>query len=249
MEKREPLCPVGTCLCVCSLLSRIQLFATPQTVAHKVPLFMEFSRQENWSGLSFPSPGDLADPRIKTESPTQLSDSLPSESHQEAPCCWRECQLVQILRKTVWRFLKKLELSYNPTVPLVFTQRKQNHYLENISALQRSKKHFLQLASHGNKRSLRECFFFLMWHVYNWILFNNKKKEILPFVTTWIILSEVRQRKTYTNTVWSHLQMDSEKRKKKKMKPKPQITEKKLMAARGSGWNVWRRPKATNFQL
>ena len=80
---------------------------------------------------------------------------------REAPCCWRECQLVQILRKTVWRFLKKLklELSYNPTVPLVFTQRKQNHYFENISALQCSKKHFLQLASHGNKRSLREFFF------------------------------------------------------------------------------------------
>ena len=85
MEKREPLCPVGACLCVCSLLSRIQVFATPQTVAHKVPLFTEFSRQENWSGLSFPSPGDLADPRIRTESPTQLLDSLPSESHQGSP--------------------------------------------------------------------------------------------------------------------------------------------------------------------
>ena len=70
---------------VCSLLSRIHLFATPQTVAHKVPLVMEFSKQENWSGLSFPSPGDLADPGIETKSPTQLSDSLPSESHQGSP--------------------------------------------------------------------------------------------------------------------------------------------------------------------
>ena len=37
------------------LLSRVQLFATPQTVDHQVPLSMEFSRQEYWSGLPFPS--------------------------------------------------------------------------------------------------------------------------------------------------------------------------------------------------
>ena len=42
--------------------------ATPWTVAHQDPLFMEFSRQENWSGLPFPSPGDLTNPGIKTAS-------------------------------------------------------------------------------------------------------------------------------------------------------------------------------------
>ena len=40
-------------------LSRAPLFATPQTVAHQAPPSMEFSRQEDWSGLPFPSPGDL----------------------------------------------------------------------------------------------------------------------------------------------------------------------------------------------
>ena len=40
-------------------LSHIRLFATPWTVAHQAPPSMEFSRQEYWSGLPFPSPGDL----------------------------------------------------------------------------------------------------------------------------------------------------------------------------------------------
>ena len=41
---------------------------TPWTVAHKAPLFMEFSRQEYWSGLPFPSPEDLPDPGIEPRS-------------------------------------------------------------------------------------------------------------------------------------------------------------------------------------
>ena len=47
------------------LLSRVQLFETPWTVAHQAPLSMGFSRQEHWSGLPFPSPGDLPDPGIE----------------------------------------------------------------------------------------------------------------------------------------------------------------------------------------
>ena len=44
-------------------------FATPWTVAHQAPLSMGFSRQEYWSGLPFPSPGDLPDTGIKPVSP------------------------------------------------------------------------------------------------------------------------------------------------------------------------------------
>ena len=51
-------------------LSRVRLFVTPQTVAHQDPPSMGFSRHEYWSGLPFPSPGDLPDPRIKPRSPT-----------------------------------------------------------------------------------------------------------------------------------------------------------------------------------
>ena len=49
-------------------------------VAHQAPLSMEFSRQEYWSGLPCPSPGDLPDPGIEPGSPTLQADSLPSES-------------------------------------------------------------------------------------------------------------------------------------------------------------------------
>ena len=51
-------------------LSHVQLFATPWTVAYQVPLSVGFSRQEFWSGLPFPSPGDLPDPGIEPGSPT-----------------------------------------------------------------------------------------------------------------------------------------------------------------------------------
>ena len=49
-------------------LSCVRLFATPRTVAHQVPLSMEFYRQEYYSKLPFPTPGDLPDPGIKSTS-------------------------------------------------------------------------------------------------------------------------------------------------------------------------------------
>ena len=61
------------------LLSRVQLFAIPWTVANQAPPSMEFSRQEYWSELPFPSPGDLPDPGIEPGSPTLQADALPSE--------------------------------------------------------------------------------------------------------------------------------------------------------------------------
>ena len=51
------------------LLSHVQLFATPWTIAHQAHLSMEFSRQEYWSGLPFPPPGDLPDPGVEPTSP------------------------------------------------------------------------------------------------------------------------------------------------------------------------------------
>ena len=60
-------------------LSRVQLFATPWTVAYQAPLSMAFSRQEYWSGLPFPSPGDLPTPRIEPEIPALQADALISE--------------------------------------------------------------------------------------------------------------------------------------------------------------------------
>ena len=60
-------------------LSRVRLFATPWTVAYQAPPSMGFSGQEYWSGLPFPSPGDLPDPGIKPWSPAFQADTLTSE--------------------------------------------------------------------------------------------------------------------------------------------------------------------------
>ena len=60
-------------------LSSVWLFAAPWTVAHQAPLSMGFSRQEYWSGLPFPSPGDLPDPGIEPRSPELQADALTSE--------------------------------------------------------------------------------------------------------------------------------------------------------------------------
>ena len=60
-------------------LSRVRLLATLWTVALQAPLSMGFSRQEYWSGLPFPSPGDLPNPGIKPGSPALQADALSSE--------------------------------------------------------------------------------------------------------------------------------------------------------------------------
>ena len=52
---------------------------TPWTVAHQDPLSMGFSRPEYWSGLPFPSPGDLPNPGIEPRSPALQADALTSE--------------------------------------------------------------------------------------------------------------------------------------------------------------------------
>ena len=51
------------------LLSRVQLFVIPWTAAHQAPLSMEFSRQEYWSRLPFPTPGDFTNLEIELKSP------------------------------------------------------------------------------------------------------------------------------------------------------------------------------------
>ena len=60
-------------------LSPVRLFATPWTVAYQAPLSLGFSRQEYWSGLPFPSPGNLPDPGIEPGSPALQADALTSE--------------------------------------------------------------------------------------------------------------------------------------------------------------------------
>ena len=65
-------------VCAVWLLSRVRLFVTPWTAARQAPLSMGFFRQEHWSGLPFPSPGEFSDPEIKPESLALEADSLPT---------------------------------------------------------------------------------------------------------------------------------------------------------------------------
>ena len=60
-------------------LSRVRLYVTPWTVARLAPLAMEFSRQEYWSELPFPSPGHFPNPGIEPGSPTLQADPSPTE--------------------------------------------------------------------------------------------------------------------------------------------------------------------------
>ena len=60
-------------------LSHVQLLVTPWTVAYQAPLSMGFSRQDNWNGLPFLSPGDLPNPVTEPRSPALQTHALPSE--------------------------------------------------------------------------------------------------------------------------------------------------------------------------
>ena len=72
---------VCVCVCVCVCVSRSVMSdsATPQIVACQASLSMEFSRQEYWSELPFPSPEELPNPGIKSRSSASQADSLPFE--------------------------------------------------------------------------------------------------------------------------------------------------------------------------
>ena len=110
------------------MFNHIRLFATHGLfIALQVPLSTEFSRQEYWSGLPFPTPGHFSDPGSKPGSPAWQADSLslchlgsPGEKGTFLHCRW-EYKLVQPRWITIWRFLQKLkiELPYAPAIPLL----------------------------------------------------------------------------------------------------------------------------------
>ena len=83
-------------------LSHVQLFATPWTVAYQGPLSMGFSRQQYWSGLPFPSPGDLPDPGIEARFPALRADALPPEPPGKPGCPGFKSQLAHLLAVCPW---------------------------------------------------------------------------------------------------------------------------------------------------
>ena len=88
-------------------LSCVRLFVTPWTVAYQAPPSMGFSRQWYWSGLPFPSLGDLPNPEIKPGSPALQTDPLPSEP-SGSPIYY---MLYKIIGAFLHKYLIQLDLS------------------------------------------------------------------------------------------------------------------------------------------
>ena len=80
-------------------LSRVQLFETPRTVAHQVSLCMRFSRQEYWSGLTFPPPGNIPDPDIEPASPALAGELFTTEQPGKLKCFFKTALSVGLWRK------------------------------------------------------------------------------------------------------------------------------------------------------
>ena len=103
--------------CVLNHVSHVPLFATLWTIALQAPLSTEFSRQEYWTGLPCPPPGDLADPGIEPTSP--VAPALQVDSlHQESPCVFLQCpilsfQLQILLHGIAWN--DSVSYTHTPT--------------------------------------------------------------------------------------------------------------------------------------
>ena len=91
------------------LLGHVWLFVTPWTVAYQAPWTMGFTRQEYWSGLPWPSPGDLPDPGIEPGSSALQPDTLPSEPPGKP---WETYRLLFIYNRTLKIRLQQSGLSW-----------------------------------------------------------------------------------------------------------------------------------------
>ena len=104
-------------------LRRVWLFVTPWTVAHQAPLSVGFSRQEYWSGLPFPSAGDLPHPGVESGSPALQAGALPSQppeqclflsviewlranTHSDVTSIWESYFILKSIFTTLWRLGK-----------------------------------------------------------------------------------------------------------------------------------------------
>ena len=111
--------------------------ATPWTVAYQAPQSTDFSRQEYWSGLPFPSPGDLPDPGIEPGSPALQADALPSESPGK-PLYQRG--FLRLLANEIWQWghcVHLKEITANPATSLNLHWGKSTHWLWPESVLKR----------------------------------------------------------------------------------------------------------------
>ena len=109
------------------MLSHVHLFMTPWTVAHQAPLSMWISRQEYWSGLPFPSPGDLPDPGIEPESlvsPALAGGFFTTEPPGKPPLSEGLCSNIWV---KIFLFLTCLSTSKEILSVLAKVSRKQSN--------------------------------------------------------------------------------------------------------------------------
>ena len=90
------------------LLSCVQLFAIPGTVAYQAPPSMEFSRQEYWSGLPFPSSGDFPDPGMEPMSPALAGRFFTTETPGKPTTKDKLLNLKYRLEKNVYNYFCKM---------------------------------------------------------------------------------------------------------------------------------------------
>ena len=89
---------------------------TPWTVAHQAPPSMEFSRQEYWSGLPFPSPGDLPNPGIELGSPALQADALPSEPPGNQKKKYKSCGLSPLALQSSLRDGRNIAIKWHRSI-------------------------------------------------------------------------------------------------------------------------------------
>ena len=182
-------------LCV-YMVSRVWLFATPWTVAYQAPLSMEFSRQEYWSELPFPIPGDLPSPRIEPMSITWVSCIgrwiLYHCTTWEAPHIALKTR--QKLLQLSWEVL--INLLYSPLDFHLFQTLQNSLNGKNFNSLEEYKRHleqffaqteslgkpelwhFLKMAEGSGTKQWLRCSIKLLVKMKNVFYFYLKSKEL-----------------------------------------------------------------------
>ena len=160
-------------------LSRVRLFAAPWTIAYQDPLSMGFSRQEYWSGLPFPSPGDLPNPGIEPRSPALQADASPSK-----PLLQLSKPLIQF-SIVGWSYVPSLLFTWGQTmvevVKIMATSFKRSHACTaalSAPALQQAtadpRLHWRCLDTH------RQAWLSLLWGHCSFLLGPGAQGSVVP---------------------------------------------------------------------
>ena len=179
------------------LFSCVQLFGTPWTVAYQAPPSMGFSRQEYWSGLPFPSPGDLSNPGIEPGSSSFWADALQSEPPGK-----------------LQRFLNKLEieLPYDPAILLLGMHTEETRIERDtctpmfITALFIIARIWKQPRCPSADEWIRK-----LWYIYTMEYYSAIKRDTFESVLMrWmklepIIQSEVSQKEKHQYSILTHI--------------------------------------------